>query len=751
MTQEEFFLQYMQQLNEQQKEAVYAVDGAVLLLAVPGSGKTTVLVTRLGYMILCRDIPPERILTMTYTKTATIEMNQRFQKLFGQHCQKLINFSTINSLSVQIIQYYARQKGQRWPYRLSENGEDFRIVQQIYQSVNGEFPTDSTVSDTLRGISYIKNRMLSPEDAEKVDVGVDNLAQIWKLYDKAMKAKNLMDFDDQMVYAHEILTRNPEVLAHFQRQYPYICVDESQDTSKIQHTIIKLLTRENLFMVGDEDQSIYGFRAAYPEALLNFENDYPGARVLLMESNYRSSQEIVAASNRFIVRNPNRHPKESKATRGNKGPLRVIRSSDRKIQLDYVLSVAENCREDTAVLFRNNDSAIPLIDLLDRHQLPFYYRGSDDKFFTHKVVVDIVNMLRFSYDLHSGDLFMRFYYKFGGGISKDAAVKACSQSNRTGKNILEELVKIPELSKRGLEIARDLLLMLPEIPKGTADAALRCLWDTLKYGTYVSNKGQDVGKLNILRLLAAQVESPMDLLERMDALRSLVKDTAPAAGCKLTLSTIHSSKGLEYDKVILMDVFDGVLPGITKADAENADDLRLYEEERRLCYVGMTRAKNNLTLFQLQHHPSEFVDEIVSGLPKISCDEQDVFAPLHQNLLGKTYNHKEHGKGTVVAQSDDLLMVEFPQKRVLRMTFAEMLDNQAISYAAATAPAPNGEAKKALNEKAVTRGMRVYHSTFGKGTVVTVAGGTAIIAFGREYGQRTILLKSAIERGLLWG
>ncbi len=748
MAREAFSAQYLQQMNPQQKEAVQAVEGAVLLLAVPGSGKTTVLVTRLGYMILCRNIPPEQILTMTYTKAATLEMAQRFQTLFGGYCRTPMNFSTINSLSNQIIRWYSEWKNRQWSYAIPGNGEIIQIVQKIYQSINGDFPTDSTVNDVLRSIAYIKNQMLPPEDVEIMDFGVDKMSQIYRQYEKTMRASGFMDFDDQMVFAYRILTQNPEVLAHFQEKYPYLCIDESQDTSRIQHAIIRLLTKENLFMVGDEDQSIYGFRAAYPEALLNFQQDYPGARILLMESNYRSSRQIVEASNRFIARNQARHAKTSIPTQGNGCSIRVVRGADRRTQLNYILEVASDCRQETAVLFRNNDSAIPLVDLLDRNHIPFRFRGSDDKFFTHKVVLDLVDMLEFAKDPYNAEIFLRIYYKFGGGISREAALYACEQSRQSGKSILEELPKVPSLSQWGQETAREWVLKLHQILQDSADQALLCLWNTLKYSAYAAERKLDAGKLEILRLLAAHVTTPMDLLLRMKDLREMMGNPAAVSDSHLTISTIHSSKGLEYHSVILMDLFDGVLPGITKAEVKTLEDGRQYEEERRLCYVGMTRAKKELTFFLLQNHPSEFAGEIAGGLPRICCEDQDVFAPLFRDLRGKSYNHHIYGKGKIIAQSDDILLLEFSGDRKIRMTLAEMLQNRAVTYTK-DQPEKSTAAASILSVQDVIPGADVTHNTFGPGRVLSVRNGLATIRFGESHGQKTILLKTAIERGFL--
>ena len=238
----EFETTFSVKLNQQQKEAVQSTKGPVLLLAVPGSGKTTVLVTRLGYMIYCRNIPPESILTVTYTVAATKDMSERFAVRFGEDMAKRLEFRTINGI-------------------------------RICQDHGMGYPTESDLKNVRTLITYIKNMMLTEEELQKLEEESDiRIAGIYREYCSQMRAQNLMDYDDQMLYAYKMLRMDPGLLAYFQKLYPYICVDEAQDTSKIQHAIIALLATEsgNLFMVGDEDQSIYGFRAAYPQALVSF-------------------------------------------------------------------------------------------------------------------------------------------------------------------------------------------------------------------------------------------------------------------------------------------------------------------------------------------------------------------------------------------------------------------------------------------------------------------------------------------------
>ena len=317
MTRDEFEERYIARLNDQQREAVEAVEGAALLLAVPGSGKTTVLVTRLGYMLYCCGINPGNILTMTYTIAATSDMKHRFASLFGSEYANRLEFRTINGVSAKIIQYYSEHYRRQAFALLNDEGELTRILRQIHQAVNDEYAETSLIKEIQTGITFIKNRMLTDEEIDGMDSDVKNLPEIYLRYQEELKRRRAMDYDDQMCYAKRILETCPAVLEHFQERYRYLCVDEAQDTSKIQHAIIRLLAGKygNLFMVGDEDQSIYGFRAAWPDALLNFEQDYPGARVLLMERNYRSTEEIVKIANSFISRNRFRREKSIRPRR----------------------------------------------------------------------------------------------------------------------------------------------------------------------------------------------------------------------------------------------------------------------------------------------------------------------------------------------------------------------------------------------------------------------------------------------------
>lgn len=695
MQKETFIKQYAAGLNPQQQAAVEAVNGPVLLLAVPGSGKTTALVTRLGYMVLCCNVPPAQILTMTYTVAATHEMRGRFAARFGAELAGQMTFRTINGLSAVILQYYSRVYGRRQPELLTNEGDITRMLTDIWQQVNREFPTESTLKELRTAITYIKNMALTDEEIEGLETDLASLPELYRRYQAALKRAGQMDYDDQMVYALQILRAAPPVLAYFQQRYKYFCVDESQDTSKIQHEIIRLLAGRslNLFMVGDEDQSIYGFRAAYPQALMDFEQVYPGAQVLLMEENYRSSEEIVAAANAFVARSRYRRPKTLRATQGAQCPIEVRHITRREEQINWLFEEARRGGRETAVLFRNNESALPLVDLCERRGVPYRFKKADLTFFTHKIVLDAVDFLCFAYEPSNGERFLRLYYKFGLALSRQRALAACGASARTGRPILEELIRDPETKTRMRESLGDIYAAFKRIPQLNAADALDAVRHGCGYGAYLNQKGMDTGKLAILEMLAEQEPNALRLLDRLEELRMLIAAKADVnSDVPFVLSTIHSSKGLEYDRVVLLDAFDGVLPAKPEICCRTPEDTRQYEEDRRLFYVAMTRARHKLVLFDCKTMPSVFVQEVIFNLPESRAERERAKAETNRVLgrnkpaaaepalppvdvaavtrVGAAVQHAVFGRGVVTEFDGRFVTVEFSGMRVKKLDAA---------------------------------------------------------------------------------
>ena len=679
-----FAEKYALKLNRQQEEAVRSVEGNVLLLAVPGSGKTTVLVARLGYALYCLGVAPENILTMTYTVAAAADMRKRFVSLFGEELSGRLAFRTINGVCARIIRQYEQSRSTTAFELLSDESRIAAMLGDICRGVLNEYPADSDIKAIRTKITYVKNMCLKPEEIEALNQEIKGFPSIYRAYVDTMKRQRLMDYDDQLVYAYNILRRCPDILHSLQSRYRYICVDEAQDTSKIQHMIIELLAgpEGNLFMVGDEDQSIYGFRAAYPRALADFSRRRKNARVLLMEQNYRSTRQIVRAADRFIRQNSDRHPKRMTAVRGDGAEVKELTVSSRAGQYAYLLKTAKDCGRETAVLFRDNECALPLIDLLDRSRIPYRCRQMDTSFFTSPVVRDITDIIRFALDQTDGQLFMNLYYKLNARLSKQEAqeaVRRCPES----MSVLEYLAEDFPLSGFKRKQCRALLTHMNNMLTENAGSAVYRIVKYMGYGAYLKQREMGEGKAEILQALGNQEPSPARLLDRLEELSGIIRSHG-SNDSRFILSTIHSSKGLEYDRVFLMDTIDGILPS-QAADEDRA----LMEEERRLFYVGMTRAKNELNIFTFRQAElsSAFSAALFPGKEEKPAAPKGGGAPsirppsagssLHwaakDYFPGVRVCHRQFGKGQVITRNEDILTVRFEQGESRKLSLSVCL------------------------------------------------------------------------------
>ncbi len=613
MTDNEYIERYGNKLNAQQLEAVRTIDGPVLLLAVPGSGKTTVLVNRLGYMLYVKGIDPSNILTLTYTVAATRDMAERFSSLFGEDVSDRLEFRTINGICAKIIAHYGRLIGKTSFELITDEKISGKLLTDIFVKVMKEYPTESDIKAVRTLITYCKNMMLEPKEIKQLgeDEGLE-LLDIFESYNRELKARSLMDYDDQMIYAYRMLRGSKDLLAFYRDKYRYICVDEAQDTSKVQHMIIALLSGEkgNLFMVGDEDQSIYGFRAAYPEALLNFEKEHPGAKVLIMDKNYRSNARIVDTADRFIQKNFSRHEKHMQATRSAESDINYIPLNSREGQYKYLLEMARDVKSQTAVLYRDNESVLPLVDLLLREGVPYRIKNADMAFFTHRVVTDAVNILNFSLNPSDPGLFMKIYFKFQTFLRKPDAEAMCEIADERHIGILDAAEYI-DINKHVLGNVRALRTHFKNMALESSSKAINRMDKFMGYGEYLRDNNMDDNKLFILKMLSKNEPTIEGFLNRLDDLRQILSESEPDYRSKLILSTIHSSKGLEYETVYLIDVINGVFPGkVISYKTASPKEKRDYEEERRIFYVGMTRAKDKLSVLKYADKGSVFVSEI---------------------------------------------------------------------------------------------------------------------------------------------
>ncbi len=685
MTFSEWKRRFQIALNPQQEAAVQATEGPVLLLAVPGSGKTTVLVARLGYMLYCKHIRPANILTVTYTKAATKDMGERFTARFGEEHAAKLTFRTINGLCALVIGHYARRKGTT-PFALAEDeGKLNGVVRELLARTGSSYPSELQVKDARTHITYCKNMMLTEAEIHAHTVDGMDFPAVYFEYQDFLRRSRLMDYDDQMVFAHRIFRQYPDILDHFQRRWPYLCVDEAQDTSKIQHAILRQLAAKsrNLFMVGDEDQSIYGFRAAWPQALLEFDQVFPGAQVLRMETNYRSTHAIVDRADAFIQRNESRIPKhmhaDAQSPQGE--PIRKIVLADYNRQYNYLLKVAQNCAVPTAVLYRNNDSALPLMDLLEQKGVPYACRQREGFFFTSPIVRDLTDMLEFAFDDGNRELFLRFYYKLDLKVKK-ALLANLLRGKREDQTVFEALLESGGLSGWQLGKVKALQTHFSKLLRLTSFASIQRLVRYMGYGDYLKEQHADTSKLDILLSLANQTPETGPFLLRLRELKEAAEGPNRQPGCPFVLSTIHASKGLEYDRVILIDVQDGVFPADPSPHTEA--DRAALEAERRLFYVGATRARRQLELLCWENKFGEpsgagstFISQLLGEEPRPEPEPErnpadtptaDQIAVWEKDFIpGAEVIHNKFGRGLFRSRTGSIAVIAFRDGKVRKL------------------------------------------------------------------------------------
>ncbi|MGB4661755.1 MAG: competence protein CoiA family protein [Mobilitalea sp.] len=626
-------------LNPQQERAVQTVEGATLVLAVPGSGKTTVLITRIGYMINCKHINAKSILALTYTKNAACDMKDRYTKKFGKNDG--VQFRTINSLADETVRRFGDHKP------MIPNTEKNKIIKDIYKEYyQYEWPTERDVKSAETSIAFIKNMMLKDDEIKSLIIWNQNALPIYSKYCICLYERGFMDFDDQLVYAHKILNEKGEVLSQIQEQYKFICVDEAQDTSKIQYEIIKLLAKKNhsIFMVGDEDQSIYRFRAAYPQALLNFKNEYSNPFILQLETNYRSTIEIVDLATSFISKNKKRFPKEMHAVNGHGEKVQQILASTREEQYNKLLDMAKINKVQMAFLYRDNACVIPIIDIFLKNDISFKIRKPEEiYFFDEHVVKDIKAFLNLALNDRDINSFKQIYYKCGVYINAKDVNGACNKVKYEGKNIYEALSAWLTYGYRNDgDKAEAFMYKVQSVVDMQPSDAITHIYNN-GYSKYLSEKGMSSGYVELLVALARNDESIHAFLEHLYALERQIKNLEDKEA-NIVLSTVHSSKGLEYDTVYIIDVYNGMFPGSCDKGTEE-DCVENEEEERRLFYVAMTRAKKSLNMFLIHNKPSSYIDELF---------------PCHGSTL---YSIIEIARGT------DVIIENMHLQEVYKLTF----------------------------------------------------------------------------------
>ncbi len=614
------------QLSKEQKYAVSHLYGPALVLAVPGSGKTTVLIHRIYNLINSKKINQNKILSITFSKASALDMKRRYQTFFHEN-STIPPFMTIHAFCYEIIRAHAKKESRRYSLIEDEsaNVNKYALISSIYKSINNNIITEEKLENFFSYVGYIKNMCITPEEfAKHKKIDIENFIEIFYMYEKYKNENNYIDFDDMLSKTYEILTNNNKILDYYRQKYDFIQLDEGQDTSIIQLKIINLISSpsNNIFIVADDDQSIYGFRGAYPKQLLEFNKIYPNGSIYYLKENYRSSKNIVDASYSFISKNVNRYDKDIFTNNPYKSPVKILKFKSILDQYGFIIEdINKNLDKSIAILYRNNLSSIGLIHFLNNKNYKFYMRDFKLKFFNHWLLRDIFYFIEFAHNPKDIHTYSKIYYKKKGYISKKMV--SWAYTNTKNENVFSNLLSYPGLSEFYKTRIRELELDFKKLCNLPIKDAIDYIVFDLNYHDYIKENCNRLGytyetimqMVFYLKLIAENANTIDEFRFKLAGLENVIKQSSKEK-TSLTLSTIHGAKGLEFDKVIMIDLINGQFPSSSSIDLRNEGSSLEFEEERRLFYVGMTRAKEELVLTCYNVldstivKQSEFIDEL---------------------------------------------------------------------------------------------------------------------------------------------
>lgn len=608
--------------TNQQVDAIKHFEGPALILAVPGSGKTTVLLNRILNLVENYNVKPSEILSITFSKAQGIDMERRFLTKNPDFKGK-ITFKTIHAFCYEIVRNYMKVRNIK--KTLIEGNNEFNrnlILKRAYFQTNYKKLTDEEINDFFSIYDFVKNKMFDFEGYIKKNHFISNrslMLKLYNLYDEIKIQNNFMDFNDLLILANEYISTDKKLLKAIKNRYKFFQVDEGQDTSTLQFEIIKKIVfpENNIFVVADDDQSIYSFRGASPENLLNFKNIYPTSKIFFMDKNFRSTKNIIKISNKIIQGNKIRYEKFSKHTTEESSQIMLFKVKNAKIQARELLNkISEiNPNETIGILYRNNISSLYIADMFRKENIDFFIKENRFDFYSNRILNDVKNILLFSEDTTDLEVFKRIYFKLNAYIKKDFISKL--EYKPYNQCVFESLLDLEELNDFYLRKFSDLRNNFKRIKRMKMEDKIDCILYEIGYGDYLDNFN-DFSNLNynlifdLIKYLSKDLKTFDEFIEKLNNLKELLKN-ASNSNSNISISTIHSSKGLEYDNVFIIDLIDGEFP---QKSVLNSFDEKLLEEERRLFYVAMTRAKKKLYLFTIKERnnlpvePSIFYNEL---------------------------------------------------------------------------------------------------------------------------------------------
>lgn len=675
----------LEQLNDMQKKAVTCTEGPLLVLAGAGSGKTKVLTTRIAYLINEKNVDPSSILAITFTNKAAKEMKDRVIKLIGNIGYSM-KISTFHSFGLSILKEHCDLLGYSKNFTIIDSDDSMTLIKKIVKDLN----LDSKIFNPkmIRNkISGAKNELMDPAEYVRfanTDME-EKIASVYERYQKRLKLNNSFDFDDLLMLPIKLLKENPDVLKQYQEKFKYVMVDEYQDTNQAQYILTKMMSAKykNICVVGDNDQSIYMFRGANYRNILNFEKDYKNTRVILLEENYRSTKNILDVANSIIKNNKSRKDKTLWTNNDDGLKIKYHRSSNEKDESFYVVSEIKKLLNngvplsEIAVLYRANAQSRNIEEVLLRDNIPYKVVGAF-YFYNRKEIKDLIAYLKLIYNHNDDNSLTRIINVPKRGIGLKAI------ENLNTKSMLEEKSLYDSLStQKELDFKR----LIDDLSKKSETMSLTELVDC------ILNDSKMKEELELEKTIESEVR-----LENLEEFKSITKSFEESKGIVslgefleeislvsdveeyknntnvVTLMTIHSAKGLEFDNVFLIGMEEGIFP-----HANCLNDAEELEEERRLCYVAVTRARKRLWLVNARSRmlygkesynmQSRFIDEIDKENLDIDSDTEektfDRSSMIDESIdykPGDKVIHDIYGEGVVIEVKSSILTIAFSHK-----------------------------------------------------------------------------------------
>ena len=690
-------------LNGEQARAVTHGDGPLLILAGAGSGKTKTLTHRIAYLIGELKVFPSRILAVTFTNKAAKEMRQRLAQLLDEEAdnrQFMPWMGTFHSICVRILRMDGANIGLDKRFLIYDTDDQVSLMKQIMKA-RGLTDKDIKPRAVLSVISNAKNEIRSAEDFSMSARGPreQKIAELFFAYEKALKEAAALDFDDLLIKTVELLRAKSDICQKWQRQFEYILIDEYQDTNAVQYALIKLLVNErrNLCVVGDDAQSIYSFRGADYTNILNFERDFPGTTVVKLEQNYRSTGAILDLANSLIQHNIHRTDKNLWTANGDgidPKLWQLYSESEEALAIaNEIQAQIANGRQygDGAVLYRTNAQSYAIERALRQSYIPYKIVGGL-RFLDRAVVKDVLAYLRLLYQPSDRVSFLRIVNVPKRGIGAVSVAKFLDWNDAARRDIVSGLLAVEEadnLTARAkrplLELGKILEELQQEIDGSPAELIEKIIKRT-GYGDFINDgTPQAEERMENIGVLLAEAKAYVDVPAFLEEM-ALMSSADTAAEQQVTLMTLHAAKGLEFPVVFLAGLEEGILPHARVFDSGKADDI---EEERRLCYVGVTRAREELfvscassrTQFgQIGYNmPSRFLDEMglmVGGIdrPAQPPAEADFYSEEIGLEVGDRVRSPSFGTGEIVDSEGLGVTVKFDDGTVkkLNVEFARL-------------------------------------------------------------------------------